>query len=109
MNLQTKDSLYKIIGKNIKVNRELAHLTQNELAEKLNLSRTSIVNIEKGYQHPYIHLLWEIAEIFNINISLLLPTKEEFKTGIQFDRALVEQSIKKKEDIENFDIFINKI
>lgn len=109
MNKTSKNRLYQIIGKNIKGLREKSNLTQSDLAQKLDLSRTSIVNIEQGSQHPYIHLLWDISEIFDVDIISILPSKEEIKNGMQFDRTLIEESVGLKEDIEKFDTFINSI
>lgn len=109
MNDSLKENLYKIIGNKIRAQREKAHFTQNELGERLNLSRTSIVNIEQGRQHPYIHILWDITEIFVIDLSELLPNKEDIINGISFDRTLIKQSLIKKEDIQKFDTFLDKI
>lgn len=51
-------------------------MSQEELAEKLDLSRASIVNIEKGRQHASLHLLIDLGRIFNV--SLLDFLTEEF-------------------------------
>ena len=65
-------NFYMELGARIKDARIKADLNQEVLAQQLNLTRASIVNIEKGRQRPMIHTLIEIAEILNTNLSLLL-------------------------------------
>lgn len=43
----------------------------------LNISRTSVVNIEAGRQHAPLHLLWQIAEILGIDVLMLIPNQNE--------------------------------
>jgi DNA-binding XRE family transcriptional regulator len=83
-------TFYKMLGDRIREARINARLTQETFAGFLNLSRVSIVNIEKGRQHPPIHLLWDISKLLNIDIVNLLPnielqdeTPEKWKKLIQ--------------------------
>ncbi|TDO83742.1 DNA-binding XRE family transcriptional regulator [Flavobacterium chryseum] len=64
---------YIKLGSKIKDERLKAEIKQEAFASFLNLSRASIVNIEKGRQRPPIHLLWSIAKILNIEVMELLP------------------------------------
>ena len=75
-----KDSLYLALGKRIRRHREEAKLSQERLSRGLNVSRTSIVNIEAGRQHPPLHTLWRIAEVLNVEPAALLPEPAEFRT-----------------------------
>lgn len=72
--------LYQSIGSNIRLKRGEKFLNQADLAERVGLTRTSIVNIEQGRQHPTIHLLWRIAEALDTNLFELIPTKLVSKT-----------------------------
>jgi DNA-binding XRE family transcriptional regulator len=82
-----KGNFYSIIGNNIRAIRETKLVKQSTLAEMLNLSRASIVNIEKGRQHPSLHLLVEIARSLDTEFEKLLnnldinPTKPSIKEG----------------------------
>ncbi len=76
MTTETQAYLYESIGKQIKLLRKRSRMSQEELAEKLDLSRASIVNIEKGRQHASLHLLIDLGRIFNV--SLLDFLTEEF-------------------------------
>ncbi len=56
------EPIYKNIGLNIRSARNTAGLTQEELANVVGLSRTSINNIEKARQKLLVHTLFDIAE-----------------------------------------------
>ena len=47
-------------------------LTQDELGEKLSLSRTSISNYEHGKFEPDINTIIAISDLFKISIDELL-------------------------------------
>jgi len=64
--------LYKIIGQRIKTYRIAKHLTQEQVSEKLQMSRPSVTNIESGKHRIQIHVLYELAELFEIPIQDLL-------------------------------------
>ena len=53
--------------------RKAANLSQLELAEKVGLTRTSIVNMEAGRQRMPIHVLANIAEALGRNITEFFP------------------------------------
>lgn len=61
--------LYLNLGAQIKMFREKANLSQLELGNLIQLSRASIVNIEKGRQNPSIHLLVDLSRVFQINVT----------------------------------------
>ena len=71
--------LYGMIGQRIRQARERLNpkMSQAKLAEKLTLSRASIVNIEAGRQHPPLHLLWQIAEELDTQVTDLFPPRAE--------------------------------
>lgn len=106
MDFSKKNTLYKLIGEKIKFFRQQKKLSQSELAEKLSLSRTSIVNIEQGRQHPYIHILWEIADIINIPINDLIPQKEDLSYNINFET--IEEKAGNKDSAEQISKFLGE-
>lgn len=71
--------LYVDIGRNIKAARQISKLSQAELAEKLNLKRTSVTNIENGKQRLPLHLLYEICNLLNMDITKILPNNKNSK------------------------------
>jgi len=56
-------------------------MSQTALAEKLSLSRVSIVNIEKGRQRAPVHVLWQIAELLSTELANIIPRRTEFVDG----------------------------
>lgn len=86
-------NIYKIIGEKIKAHRK-GKKTQEQLADCLYISRTSLTNFETGKQRVQIDTLWEIAEQLGITIQDLLPTKEEVGTALEdHDKDWIESVI----------------
>lgn len=56
-----------------------ANLTQNELAQKLNVTNKAISKWENGKSKPTLNTLKEISILFDIPIEKLLDTKENTK------------------------------
>ena len=48
--LNERDEFYAEVGRRVRMAREAAGLTQDALADQVELSRTSVTNIEKGRQ-----------------------------------------------------------
>lgn len=67
------DAIYAEIGRNIRQARDAEDMTQEHLATRIGLTRTSIVNIEQGHQRVPIHTLVVIADALNVSPALLVP------------------------------------
>jgi len=52
-------------------------LTQDELAERLNVSRQTIISLEKGKYNPSITLAFKIAKLFDCSIEDVFIYKGE--------------------------------
>ena len=59
-------------GNNLKKIRQDNSLTQEELAKKINTSRSNIANYENDKNMPSIDILEKLSEIFNCSIDYLL-------------------------------------
>lgn len=104
-----QNKFYLILGTRIREFRIKASLKQETFAIFLKLSRASIVNIEKGRQHPSIHLLLDIAKVLNIHISDLLPQFEvEEKVSPQWKKIIAKET-KDKASKEKIFSFIEEI
>ncbi len=66
-------AFYVAIGRNIAVARQQRKITQDALARDVSLTRTSIVNIEKGKQQLLLHTLVQIAQALRVEPAELLP------------------------------------
>lgn len=70
--------IYELVSKNIKKQRKLQKLTQEQLANKANYSTQFISNIEsKTHQTFSLGTLWRIALVLNIDIKLLFEENRE--------------------------------
>jgi transcriptional regulator with XRE-family HTH domain len=78
-----KREVYRRLGQKIQIARAATNWTQAQLADFLELSRTSVTNIERGRQHIQLHILYRIAAALQISVHELLPeiSAEEI-TGI---------------------------
>lgn len=56
--------------------RESIKLTQEELAIKLNISRSRLASYEQGKREPDLELLETIADFFNVDIDYLVGRSE---------------------------------
>ena len=54
-------AFYKAVGQLVRAARDKAGLTQNALASRLGLTRTSVTNIEKGRQKVLLHTFCDLA------------------------------------------------
>ena len=66
-----KSARNKILGNNIKAERYRKELSQFDLAEKVDVSVSSIGLIERGLQTPSAFLLFDIARVLGIDINEL--------------------------------------
>lgn len=68
-----EDKFYEEIGQLICEERLKAGVKQEDLANFLELSRASIVNIEKGRQRASTFLIMNVAKYLNIDFTKLIP------------------------------------
>ena len=81
------------LAENLLFYRGKLGLTQEQLAEKLEVSRQTISKWESGVSYPEMEKLLQLCDLFNCNMDLLLRGKAE---------------IVNVEDHANYDIFMNK-
>jgi DNA-binding XRE family transcriptional regulator len=75
MKKRNLDALYRAFGNLVRLGRELRPdpLSQEKLGRLVGLSRTSIVNIEKGRHHIALHQLLAFARALKVRPEALLP------------------------------------
>ena len=77
---------YKIIGKRIQNARVKAGLTQEQLAEKLQISINYLSKVETGREKPNLEMIDKICNNLHISLSFLLTgVVEESDTYMQSD------------------------
>ena len=80
----------KTIGKKIAEKRKQMHLTQEELAFKLNVSPQAVSKWENDISIPDVTLLIALSDLFNISLDELIREKQNLPVT-----TLVEQENKK--------------
>lgn len=65
------------IGSFIKQLRIENELSQNELADKINVSRQAISQWERGINTPDLEALQDLSNLFNVSINEILIGKKE--------------------------------
>ncbi|NUK29484.1 helix-turn-helix transcriptional regulator [Parageobacillus sp. VR-IP] len=86
-----------MIGDNIKFFRKKAKMTQVELAEKANISRSYLADVERNRYNPSFDTLKAIASALNVPISSLIG--EEDAKNSNRDTQLPELTEKDERDI----------
>lgn len=99
------ESVYtlSILAENIKMFRTLKGLTQDELAKKLRVKRSTVSSWENSISLPDIYTLLEIANILNISlIDLIYEKKINLELTQNIDR--VKQIQRKLEYLTNSEL-----
>jgi len=86
---------YEGLGRRINDTRKQRGLTQEELAERVGLTRTSITNIEKGRQKVLSHLLVELSDALNVPLSDLLPNPDAQARALEAMPSIARDWIEK--------------
>ena len=71
-----KQILLKKFGKNVKIERIKKDLTQEQLAEIMNVSQNYVANIEGGKANMSLGKILELSKFIGVDISKLLIFKE---------------------------------
>ena len=75
-----------IVSNSIKKLREERGMTQDELAEKLNVTRQAVSNWETGKTQPDIETLTRMAEIFDVSVERIIYGSERKERIVQVSR-----------------------
>ena len=60
--MEKRDPILLVFGRNVRALREKRNLTQEALAEKADLDRTYISDIERGARNPSVKILSRLAK-----------------------------------------------
>ena len=74
---EQKTRLYKLLAERIKAKRQ--GMSQEDVAKRIGVSRTTLINIESGDQSVPLHVLLALAHVFQCRLEDLLPQPEEYE------------------------------
>lgn len=76
-------NIYNYIREQIKNYRHLNHLTQQQLADKANITKQSVSRIERGKLSPSLDTLYDLSDALNCSIYDLLP-----RNNVSYDDSI---------------------
>lgn len=76
-------------GKNLQILRKMTNMTQEELAEKINVSRQTVSKWELGAILPEVEKLVELCETFHCSIDQLLKGTMDYSNKAYSDIRIV--------------------
>ena len=91
-----EEAVKKHLGLKVKIMRERAKLTQEQLAEECGVSWRTISNLERGLVVPDLTMLRSIAQKFNASVDDML----ELKSISNKSPARVAKELKLYEEIK---------
>jgi transcriptional regulator with XRE-family HTH domain len=77
--MMTVHDLLSIFGRNIKFHRCVRRWSQEELAEKMSISKNTVCEIETGKKFVRAERLIQFAALFNVEIYTLFMPEEVFQ------------------------------
>jgi len=96
-------TLYQLIGHRLRKVRSSKKLSQDKVAKKAGLSRTSITNIEHGRHSLLVHTLFRLAGALEVEpLELIADAAAAMKRGKPELRFSVGVSNKEKKAIKPF-------
>ncbi|MDF2804233.1 MAG: putative transcription factor, like protein [Anaerocolumna sp.] len=70
------------LGKRIKDEREKLNMSQDELAQKMDISRQAISKWETGNSYPDIEKILKLSEIFHLSLDELVKGDKSFQENL---------------------------
>ncbi len=70
------ENIYEHIRNEIRKQRKINDLTQQELADKTTITKQSISRIERGVLSPSLDTLYDLSDALNCSIYELLPRND---------------------------------
>lgn len=102
----------KVVGELIKKQRDDKFLTQEELAEKVGVTRATVSQWEKGKYSPRARFLTPLAEALGLTTADLMPYADsEVSPGMTQQKPIGDMKISdlSQETIERGRDFVNKL
>ena len=84
---KTRSSLTSIVGKNIRRHRIRAGMTQNQLAQELEIEIETVSRYERGVVAPSFTQIESLCNVFGITAWMLFVTEDENRLKVVVPKA----------------------
>lgn len=95
------EAFYTLAGERVRSARIDAGISQELLARRVGLTRSSIANLEAGRQRVALHLFVSISDALNRDVCELLPKKKRSHFGLNLTRVQ-DKLANSPESMQNF-------
>lgn len=68
-----RDRFYDDLGRRMKLLRERADYTQEQVAKKVGIPRSTYANMERGRQRTPADIVWRLSIVLGVSVTDLLP------------------------------------
>lgn len=82
---------YKVIGKKIRARRKALDITQEQIAEYLDVNPSHISNIETGRAHPSLVALINIANCLRCSIDVFIDGEYSFNKDLGIEEMIISK------------------
>ena len=82
---------YKVIGKKIRARRKALDITQEQVAEYLDVNPSHISNIEAGRAHPSLVALINIANCLHCSIDVFIDGEYSFNKDLGIEEMIISK------------------
>lgn len=100
-----KDCEFTPIGERIKYFRKQKGMTQQELADKLNISYVGISQYERGLRKPKLETMYRIAIALGIRLEDLIGLKT-FETAAEFEQSRSALAAEMSQNPQDYDSLV---
>lgn len=76
MNREEREVILKQIGQRIREVREMRHLTQVEVAQKLDVNRVTVTGWETARRAIRVAELYQLARVLRVSVAAFFPEEE---------------------------------
>lgn len=80
------------LGEKIRELRKNSHLSQEELAEKINVSRSAVAKWESNHGIPDITNLKKLSEVFSVSVDSLIDYTKDLESDISNPKEVCSNS-----------------
>jgi len=93
----TEQTLYQQFGQRLAEFRKSRNMSQQDLADRVGLTNTSIANIEAGRQRVYLHQLLRIATAFGVTLNDIMtaPSSQAWREYVASKEPGISESAAK--------------